>query len=521
MIKNEIKKIIEDSIKENLKGFKIPEILVEYPKNDIYGDYSTNIALKIAKNLNKSPMDTAEMISSKIKKQGVVKEVKVVSPGFINFFVSEDYLKKSLKEVLKKKDKFGSLKIGKGQKVNVEFVSANPTGPLTLGNGRGGFSGDVLSNVLKKAGYNVTKEYYVNDKGEQIRKLGHSVVGDKEAVYQGKYIEELKKRIKEKDRDKAGEKAAKIILKEMIKESLKKMKIRFDKWSSEKSLYKSKEIDKALKILKDKGLSYQKDNALWFKSTEFGDDKDRVLIKENKEETYLLSDIAYLLNKFKRGFKKLILFWGADHHGYVNRLKAAAQALGYNKEDVEIIIFQLVRLIRDKKEVRMSKRTGDYITLDEVIDEVGLDAARFFFLTRDYNSHLNFDMSLAKEESKNNPVYYVQYAYARISSILRKSKIRLKKTDFNLIHHKSELELIKQVIRFDEVIEDILKDYSVSKLPQYAVDISDAFHRFYENCKVISEDIRVSQERLLLVLAVKIVLKNTLDLMGVSAVEKM
>ena len=357
--------------------------------------------------------------------------------------------------------------------------------------------------------------------GEQIKKLGHSVIGDAEAVYQGRYIEELKKKIKGNNPEKIGQSAAKIILQEMIKPTIKKMKIKFDVWFSEKTLYQKKEVDRILDVLKKKKLSYGKEGALWFKSTQFGDDKDRVLIKAGGEETYLASDIAYLKNKFVRGFQKLIFFWGADHYGYVARILAAAEALGYKKEQIDIIVMQLVRLIRDGKEVRMSKRTGTYVTLDELIDEVGLDVARCFFLTRSADTHLNFDLALAKTQSEKNPVYYIQYAHARICSILRKVKMSKARPRTDLLEHPAELKLIRQLMRLPEIVEDTSQDFQIQRLPQYAVDLATVFHQFYRDCHVISEDKNLSQARLSLVLAAKIVLKNTLSLMGISAPEKM
>ena len=448
---------------------------------------------------------------------------EVAGPGFINFFLSREYLQKQVSVILKEKEKFGQLKIGKSQKINVEFISANPTGPLTLGNGRGGFWGDVLTNVLNKAGYQAKREYYINDTGEQIKKLGHSVLNDVEAVYQGRYIEELRKKIKGNDPEKIGQSAAKIILQEMIKPTIKKMKIKFDVWFSEKTLYQRKEVTEVLDLLKNRKLAYESEGALWFKSTQFGDDKDRVLIKEDGEKTYLASDAAYLKNKFARGFQKLIFFWGADHYGYVARILAAAEALGYNKEQINIIVMQLVRLIREGQEVRMAKRTGTYVTLDELIDEVGLDVTRFFFLARGADTHLNFDLALAKKQSEDNPVYYIQYAHARICSILAKSKIKAKASvvDYKLLCHPSELGLIKQLIKLPEIIEDTARDYQVQRLPQYATDLATAFHQFYRDCQVLSENIHLAQARLSLVSATQIVLKNTLSLMGISAPEKM
>ncbi len=408
MIRQEIKNLIEKAIKNLYK--KEVEVKIERPTEPDFGDYATGAAMPIKKN----PQEIADTI-----KMDILGKIDVKN-GFINFFISKGYLQKQVQEILKQKEKFGDLKIGKGQKVNIEFISANPTGPLTLGNGRGGFCGDVLSNVLDKAGYKIKREYYINDIGEQVRKLGHSIVGDSEAAYKGKYIDDLRSRIKGGDPEKVGEEGAKIILEKMIKPSIKKMGIKFDIWFSEKGLHQKKEVEKVIDFLRKKNLAYEKEGAVWFKSTQFGDEKDRVLIKANGEKTYFLSDIAYLKNKFERGFQKLIFFWGADHYGYINRMKAAAEALGYKREQLDIIIMQLVAIMWGGEKLRMSKREGVYRTIEELIDGLGLDIVRFFFLTRSPESHLIFNLDLAKQQSEKNPVYYVQYAHARICSILRK-----------------------------------------------------------------------------------------------------
>jgi len=496
MIRDDIRKLIEKAIKE--LGFKVPDILVKDSREKTHGDYATNVAMMIAK---ENPMKMAKDIELRIKnyESRIFEKTEIAKPGFINFFVLKEYLQKQVGEILKEKEKFGDLKIGKGKKINIEFISTNPTGPLTLGNGRGGFCGDVLSNVLEKAGYNVIREYYINDQGKQVKDLKKGLYKDeKRTVLQ--------------------------IQKENQKFITEKLKIKFDIWFSEKRLYKNKEVDRALAYLKKKKLTYEKEGALWFKSTKFGDDKDRVLIKSDAEKTYLASDIAYLKNKFDRRFDKLIFFWGADHYGYIGRMKAAVEALSYKKEQVDFIIMQMVRLLEKGKQVRMSKRAGTYVTLEELIDEVGLDAARFFFLIRSSGAHLNFDLKLAKEKSQKNPVYYVQYAYARIHSILKRIKnheLRIKNPKIQLLNHGSELNLIKHLIRFPEIVEDTAKDYQVQRIPQYAIDLAESFHKFYKDCRVLADDKELSQARLSLILATKIVLKNILDIMGISAPSKM
>ncbi len=511
-IKQEIKNLIQKAINDNVLEFSV--------ETSVHADYASNVALILAKKQNKNPMEVAEKIKSKINSD-MLERVETASPGFINFFVSKKYLQGQLKVVLKEKSKFGNLKNGKNEKVNVEFISANPTGPLTLGNGRGGFGGDVLSNVLMKAGRRVSREYYINNVGNQITKLGHSVVGDQEAVYKGNYIDELRGKVKGKSIEEIGQKSAKIILEEMIKPSVKKMGIKFDTWFSEEDLYKNKEVDKIIADLKEKGFTYELEGALWFKSTDFGDDKDRVLVRADGVKTYFASDIAYLKNKFKRGFSKLIIFLGADHYGYVARLKAACRALGYDQNNITVVILQLAKLFENGKEVRMSKRAGTYVTIDELIDEVGLDAARFFFLQRSLNTHFNFDMNLAKEKSDKNPVFKVQYACARINSIFTKTKIKSNAKNLDLLKNASELNLMKQLIRLPEIVEDTAKDCQLQRLANYVLDLADAFHKFYENCRVITEDKNLTEARLLLLMAVKIVLENTLELIGASAPKEM
>lgn len=529
MIKKIIKELTEESCNNNVRGgesfFSIGEV-ANSPKKE-FGDYCISVSLKSVKN-EKERDEKYQNIIEGIKKskdfKKYFKEINFAKPVFINFFLTDNYLQNQVEEILKQKEKFGNLKLGKNEKVNVEFISANPTGPLTLGNGRGGFCGDVLSNVLAKAGYKVSREYYVNDRGEQIIKLGHSVLGDEQAVYQGEYIDNLRKKAKGEDLAKVGEQAADAILKTMIKPSVKKMGIEFDVWFYEKNLYKKGEVKKALNFLKAKDLVYEQDGAVWFKSAKFGDDKDRVLVKAGGEETYFLSDIAYLKNKLSRGFEKLIFFWGADHAGYVPRVKGVLEALGYSKDKAHFIIMQLVRLFQEGKEVRMSKRTGLYIAIDELIDEVGLDVARFFFLTKSADTHFNFDLNLAKEQSDRNPVFYIQYSYARICSILRKAgkaEAKLGPKTAKLLTHQSESDLIKQLIRFPEIIEDAAKDYQLQGVPVYAYDLATVFNRFYRDCKVITDNKELTAARLALISATKIVLKNTLDLMGISSPEKM
>lgn len=497
--------MLRTKIKKLLKKIIGQEARLEHPANLAFGDYSTNAAM-VAK-LN--PQELAEKLSA----NPLFEKVEAVN-GFVNFFLSGKCLRQELADVLKRGDKFGDINLGKNKKVQVEFISANPTGPLTVGNGRGGFMGDCLANVLRAAGFAVQREYYINDRGTQIESL-------KKGLYKGE------------------ERTWNKIQKENQKFIAKKLRIKFDVWFSEKSLYKTKQVESVLSLLERKCLTYRQENALWLKTMEFGDDKDRVLVRKDGEPTYFLSDIAYFKNKMARGFTQVINLWGADHHGYVPRYHAMIKALGYSAEKWQPIIFQLVQLLKNGKEVKMSKRKGVFISLEWLIGEVGLDAARFFFLTRSADNHLNFDLGLAKEQSDNNPVYYIQYAHARICSILRKFKAENSKfrhidtstsRNFKLLKHPSELRLIKQLIKLPEIIEDTTRDYQVQRVPQYALDLAAAFHQFYRDCKVLEADKKTSeaphhtaqgQARLALVLAAQIVLKKTLGLMGISSPAKM
>jgi len=531
MIRQEIVKLVEKSIKnlqkaKQLSEFKLPEIQTERPEEKSHGDYAANFAMLLSKVVKKNPLELAKMLKTEILSLNpeLFSKVEVKEPGFINFFISKEYLQQRIGEILKKGKKFGELKIGKGKKVQVEFISANPTGPLTVGNARGGPFGDVLGNILGKAGFKVEKAYYINDYGMQILALGHSILKDKEAKYKGIYIDEICKRIKEKEAYKAGERAAKIIINEMIKKTTDRMGIKYNEWFSEMTLHQNGEINKVLKILERKNLIYQKEKATWFRSSKYGDERDRVLVKADDAKTYLAGDIAYHRYKFeKKKFDKVIDIWGADHAGDVPGLQAGIEALGH-KGKLDILLLQFVTIFERGEKFKVSKRRGTFITMDELLDEVGVDIARFFFLQKSANTHLNFDLALAKAQSEKNPVYYIQYAYARICSILRKSKVKnLKITvkNLKLLNHQNELELIKQILRFPEIIEATARDYQIQRIPKYATDFSVAFHQFYRDCKVISDDKNLSQARLGLISAAKIVLKNTLDLMGVSAPEKM
>lgn len=514
--------ITQNSSKE-LKGVPILK-----PKEKSFGDYSIGIAMQIAKERKQNPEQVAEDLKEALSKDDEFFDyfdlAQVVAPGFINFYLSKQYLWKIGQEVLRRGSHFGDLNIGEKQKIQVEFVSANPTGPLTIGNGRGGPYGDVLAKIFQKAGYQVRKAYYINDYGNQILALGHSVLKDNEAKYTGEYIDKLHQELSYYNGDayKIGKRAAKIILEKSIKPTLKKLNIQFDEWFSETTLYKTKEVDKIIALLKRKGFLYEKDGATWFKSTEFGDERDRVIIKSDGTKTYLAGDIAYHYYKFKKQkFNKVIDIWGADHFGDVPGLRAGVEALGYQGK-LEIILLQFVTIMKDGKPMKMSKRLGTAITLDDLLDELPADVIRFFFLEKSSDTHLNFDMNLAKEQSEKNPVYYIQYAYARINSLLSKNNGKLKTAkELSPLTKSKELDLLKQISYFPEIIEDIAKDKQVQHLTQYVLDLAATFHIFYNDCYVLVDDEPLRQARLSLVKATQIVLKNTLDILGISAPKKM
>jgi len=542
-----IKTLLSDIVRKIAPDFK-GGILVEVPENKEHGDYTTNIVFALTKILRKSPQEIAEYLISKLKKQKIKDFYKIEAKnGFINFFLSPGCLHRQIKEILKQKDKYGFSGEGKGKKIQVEFISANPTGPLTIGNGRGGFYGDTLANILESQGYKVIREYYINDRGEQILSLGRSIKkaqgsrlsipGTEEAVagmvpgisenlYKGEYINELAKQIDKKlNAEEAGQKAVELILKTYIKPAIKRLGIKFDNWFSEKSLYKNDKYGEVMKSLMQRDFIYEKDSATWMKTSQLGDSEDRVLIKKDGSETYFLSDILYHFNKFKiRKFDKVIDIWGADHHGYAPRLIAALKALGIPEDNLEIIISQLVRLVKNGKEVKISKRAGTFVTLEELIEEVGLDAARFFFLMYSSNTHMDFDMELAKQRSEKNPVYYIQYAHARLYGILRKAHPtgdHPKGEKFELLKEKGELNLIRKLAEFPELLSEVSRNYEVHRLPRYSLELAREFHNFYEKYQVITEDKSLTSARLALAMATKIVLAGTLNLMGIKAPDKM
>ncbi len=547
-MKELIKTLLADVTRKIAPNFK-GEIFVKITENKNHGDYTSNVAFKFAKVLHKSPQTMAEELVKKLKSKEFSKiEAK---NGFVNFFLSEDCLEHQLGEILKKKNKYGNSDFGKNYKIQVEFISANPTGPLTIGNGRGGFYGDVLANIMETRGYKITREFYVNDRGGQILALGRSIKlarGEKlnlektelENLYKGNYVNILAKQIdKNLSVEETGQASVDLILNTYIKPVIKKLGINFDVWFSEKSLYRNGTYEKVMEDLMQKELVYEKDGATWMKTSELGDTEDRVLIKSNGDETYFMSDILYHLNKFEvRKFDKAINVWGADHHGDVPRLSGALKVLGIDLERLKIVLIQFVRLVSGGKKAKVSKRAGTFVTLEELVDEVGLNVARFFFLMYSPNTHMDFDLSLAKERSQKNPVYYVQYAHARLSSILRKAThstssgqasdkrpIRQAQgkqaTSLKLLNTESEFSLIRKLVEYPEILSEIAESYEVHRLPRYALELAREFHNFYEKERVITEDKKLTSARLALVMATKIVLANSLNLMGIKAPDKM
>jgi len=537
-----LKKATENLFPE-ISPADIPHIYLEIPKNKTHGDLSSNIAMRIARLCKKNPKEVAGNIreyllkNSKKEFEGSIKDIEVCSPGFINFFFAGQYLYETLKIVLKKKDNFGKTNIGKGKKVQIEFVSANPTGPLSVAHARQAAVGDALAGIFQFLGFNITKEYYVNDQGTQIELLGKSIkarydelLGEPtqlpEQGYQGDYVYDIAKEIISKrasgkiDFSSYGVK----YLLGIIKDDLKKFNVKIDTWSYQSALTKKGAVKKIVQYLKKKNLAFDKDEAVWFASSKFGDDKDRVLIKKDGSFTYLAPDIAYHQNKYNRGFERVINIWGPDHHGYIPRLKAAVQALGKDKDSLSVIIVQLATIYKDGKPIRMSTRAGEYITLREVIDEVGIDTSRFFFLMRRTNSHLAFDLNLAKKQSLENPVYYIQYAHARISNIISKAggaSLNLGRIDFSLLRQAEEIDIIKLLARFPLTLEICLQLLDPYSLVDYLQELATSLHRFYDRHRVIGEDKATSQARLVLIGATRIVLANGLRLLGLSTPDKM
>ena len=560
--KNILKDILTKALQKSSKKLwlpsarALPPISFEIPKNENHGDYSSNIALTLAPQLKQSPRDIAKKILDSLDDPlSVLKKVSIAGPGFINFSLQESFWHGQLKTIHRLGNSFGNINLGSGQKIQIEFVSANPTGPLHIGHGRGAAIGDALSNILIHAGYQVTKEYYINDVGNQMDTLGRSVLcrykellnrptNFPDEYYQGEYIyniaREMTYRFGDKYLDANDNDSipffsnwAKESILNGIKKDLSDFSVTFDNWFSEKQLFDAGTVAKTISALKEKNYIYERDGAIWFATTRFGDDKDRVVVRANGQKTYFASDIAYHKEKFSRGFDQIINLWGADHHGYIPRIKAVIQALGYDPGRLRILLVQMVSLLRGGMPVAMSTRMGQFVCLREVIDEVGCDAARYFFLIRRPDSPLDFDLELAKKQSEENPVYYVQYAHARLCSILRTAIKRgintshLDQADLNLLTNPEEISLIKKISHFPEVVESAALFLEPHRITIFLQDVVSTFHRYYHSGKidgkkrVITDQENLTRARLSLVEGLRITIKNSLSLIGVSAPDRM
>lgn len=545
LVSNKIVIIIKSALKnvynlENIDSL----VMVEIPKLKDHGDFSSNIALRLAKVLKNSPINIANSLKGELENNDFIEKVEVVVPGFLNFFVKKDSLSEIINKIIDQGKDYGRNNFGKNEKVMVEYVSANPTGDLHLGHARGAAYGDSLTRVLKFSGYDCLREYYVNDAGNQIEVLGESLYQrylealgyefDIEKIgYQGKDVKniasKIAKDIKEKyvhddsdDRKLYFKKVGRELELSKIKKDLDLYRVSFDHYQSELDLYKDGKVKNTLEALKNSGFTYDLDGALWLRTTDFGDDKDRVLIKSDGSYTYLLPDIAYHKDKFDRGYDHLINLFGADHHGYIIRLKAGLKILGYNSDNLDIQIVQMVRLMENGVELKMSKRTGNAITIRELCEDVGVDVARYFFISKPIVSHLDFDLDLARKHSSENPVYYIQYAYARCASILRRVKEVKKLETYSLLTNDKEVSILKELASFEQILVDICKYKEVNILCNYAYRLASLFHSYYNECKVIDEtNSELTTERLALVKAIKITLENALNLLGIEVKEDM
>jgi arginyl-tRNA synthetase len=528
----------------------LPPIALEAPPDKRFGDYASNVALTLARQAGRPAREVAERIAARIAGgNSLIERVEVAGAGFLNFHLRPDWLHAVLRQIQSSGDAYGRSNVGNGEAVQVEFVSANPTGPLSVPHGRGGAIGDVLASLLEWSGYRVSREFYINDAGGQMERFGRSVesrylellgreVTVPEDGYHGDYIRDLAARIRGREGDALADlpeaerlsRFTELGREEMLQEqkkTLERFGIQFDVWYSETELHRSGKVDEAIELLRTNGHTYEAEGALWLRSTTFGDDKDRPLLRSNGQPTYIAADLAYHLDKYRRGFQRLIDIWGPDHHGYIARTKAGMQALGYQPDQLEVLIYQFVRLYLGGELRVGSKRAGDIIPLDEVIDEVGKDAARFFYLTRGANSPLDFDLDLAKRRAPENPVYYVQYAHARACSILREATERgvavadPSDVDLSVLTHESELALMRKLADFPEEVRDAALTREPHRLAFDAQELAALYHAFYRDCRVIGQEPPVTAARLVLMGACRIVFRNLLCLLGVSAPESM
>ena len=532
-----------------LAADKLAAVEVEVPREKEHGDYASNIALVMAGDFQTSPRELAEELITGIDCD-LIADISVAGPGFINFTLKKDWLYEVLALILEMGTDYGRVNAGKGEKVLLEFVSANPTGPLHVGHSRGAVTGDVLASIMEKAGFDVQKEYYINDAGNQIDILGRSTLiryqqqlGQQvelpEDCYAGDYLREIAADLKQKygrelleyPEDRALEICSDYTYQKMmdiIKEDLQELGVEFDSWFSERQLHQGK-IEQVIELLREQGYIYEQEGAIWFKASDFFDEKDRVVIKSEGIPTYLAADIAYHYDKLERGFDSLINIWGADHHGYIPRMKSVIKALGYEADRLQVLIVQIVSLLKQGQKVSMSKRAGDFVTLKDVIEEVGRDAARYFYIMRSSDSHLDFDLDLAREESNKNPVYYIQYAHARIHSILEHpelnreiiEELEKEQVKFDLLSTPEEIELMKLLARYPEEIRVSAHSRQPHHITSYVHELAGAFHVFYNKCRVITEDEEISTARFYLVEAVRQVLSNVLELLGLEAPRQM
>lgn len=525
----------------------LPEEALERPQNPDHGDYASSFPLKLARAARSNPMELALDLVKLMDTGSNVADITVASPGFINFTLKNSWLTEQVNYILEAGERFGDSNIGQGSSIQIEFVSANPTGPLHVGNGRGAILGSVLASVFSSAGYRVEQEYYVNDAGTQINTFYRSLYARYQQVlnidapmppdgYQGTYITDLAREIAAEkgdyflklSEDESVKEIGQIGLNKMlaqIRQDLEMLRVKFDVWFSELSLYQSGLYAKVTDMLRKNNYLAEREGATWFVSTAMGDDKDNVVVRGDGSPTYFASDIAYHYDKFvQRNFDKVINIWGADHQGHVSRMKAVVSALGIDPDRLDVILYQLVTLCRGNEVVRLSKRSGDIITLREVVEEVGADACRFFFLSRSTDSQMDFDLELAKKQSQDNPVYYIQYAHARISSILRlahEKDIDYSDGDAALLTSEAELTLIRKMLRLSEIVETIVQTSEPHHLTYYAQDLATVFHSFYKQCRVITDDKELTKARLKLVKATQVVLAKSFRLMGITAPDKM
>ncbi|MGW9128029.1 arginine--tRNA ligase [Paenibacillus chitinolyticus] len=533
-----------------VQASELPEIVLEVPKDKAHGDFATNLAMQLSRIAKQNPRAIAEQLIQKLdKEKAQIAEVQIAGPGFINFRMDKSYLYPILAQVAEQADRYGAVNVGQGRRVQMEFVSANPTGSLHLGHARGAAVGDALCNVLALSGYNVTREYYINDAGNQVNNLAKSIEArylqalgqDAEMPEDGYHGEDIKGFAGELAAEE-GDRLTKLgqderlayfreygLKKELdkIKRDLERFGVKFDEWFSETSIYENNLIDDVLGKLRESGYVYEQDGATWLRTTELGDDKDRVLIKNDGSFTYLTPDVAYHRNKFQRGYDELINIWGADHHGYIPRMKAAMTALGYDANRLTVLIAQMVSLFQNGEKVKMSKRTGKAVTMEDLMDEVGVDAIRYFFTMRSMDSHLDFDMDLAISKSNENPVFYVQYAHARICSIFRQAEEQgvelrgLAQVDLSQLSTEAEYELLRKIGELPQEVAVAAELYAPHRLIRYVYDLAGLFHSYYRAERVITEDAEQTQARLALLGALRTVIANVLAVIGVSAPDRM